>query len=195
MIQAKSKRGGLAPVCGVARLDDETPPRYSSHRSPLGVIYAAMTLSGLTDVEIRAERKGFLERLVMRHGLAPVEDGRVFAGLFTLLDSYFAGSPVRFDIPLAPSGTAFEKAVWGALVEIPWGATQSYGRVAARLSNPGAARAVGGACGANPLPIIVPCHRVLSGDGTIGGYSGGLDIKRRLLEIEGVRIQDIGVRS
>jgi methylated-DNA-[protein]-cysteine S-methyltransferase len=102
------------------------------------------------------------------------------------LREYFAGKRRRFTVPLAPAGgTPFRRAVWDALREIPWGETRSYGRVAARVGRPAACRAVGGANGANPLPIFVPCHRVVNGDGSLGGYAGGAAAKRLLLGLEG----------
>jgi methylated-DNA-[protein]-cysteine S-methyltransferase len=101
---------------------------------------------------------------------------------------YFAGEPVAFDLPLdLDSGTAFQQAVWRALLQIPRGATTSYGAISARLGKPSATRAVGGAVGRNPLSIIVPCHRVLGADGTLTGYAGGLERKVALLRLEGVR--------
>lgn len=102
------------------------------------------------------------------------------------LTEYFAGARRRFDLPLAPAGTAFQRRVWAALREIPYGHTESYGELAARLGKPTAARAVGLANGRNPLPVVVPCHRVIGTDGSLTGYAGGLAIKRQLLELEGV---------
>jgi methylated-DNA-[protein]-cysteine S-methyltransferase len=105
------------------------------------------------------------------------------------LQHYAAGKPVRWTIPLDLSaGTAFQQAVWRALKTIPRGQTRSYGWVARKIGKPKASRAVGAACGANPVPVIVPCHRVIAGDGSIGGFGGGLPMKRRLLQIEGVRL-------
>ena len=90
--------------------------------------------------------------------------------------------------PLDLKGTPFQKAVWQALQDIPLGQTRSYGEIARVIGRPKATRAVGGACGANPIPLLVPCHRVLAANGKIGGFSGGLDWKRRLLACEGVRV-------
>lgn len=104
------------------------------------------------------------------------------------LAEYFAGKRRRFELELAPSGTVFQRRVWKALTEIPYGQVVSYGEIARRIGLPGAARAVGQANGANPIPIVIPCHRVIAADGTIGGFSSGLDIKRRLLGIEQVRL-------
>jgi methylated-DNA-[protein]-cysteine S-methyltransferase len=101
------------------------------------------------------------------------------------LDAYFAGELREFDLPLAPRGTPFQLRVWKALLEIPYGETWSYSDVALRLASPTATRAVGAANGRNPLPIVVPCHRVIGADGSLTGYGGGLEIKRRLLRLEG----------
>ena len=101
------------------------------------------------------------------------------------LRAYFAGELRSFDLPLAPAGTEFQLAVWRALGDIPYGRTESYGGLARRIGRPRAVRAVGAANGANPLPIVVPCHRVIGGDGSLTGYGGGLPIKQALLELEG----------
>lgn len=101
------------------------------------------------------------------------------------LDEYFAGERRVFTLPLAPQGTAFQLAVWKALADIPYGETITYGELAARVGRPAASRAVGQANGANPIPIVYPCHRVVASGGRLGGYGGGLDVKRRLLALEG----------
>lgn len=102
------------------------------------------------------------------------------------LDRYFAGELRDWDLPVAPAGTAFQRAVWAVLQRIPYGTTWSYGRLAAELGRPGAARAVGAANRANPIPIVIPCHRVIGADGSLTGYAGrdGLAIKRYLLDLE-----------
>lgn len=104
------------------------------------------------------------------------------------LDDYFDGKRRDFDLPLAPEGTAHQKRVWDAMCKIPYGETRTYGELAKDIGS--VARAVGGACGANPIPIVVPCHRVLGAGDAIGGYSfeGGADTKRQLLALEGVRL-------
>lgn len=101
------------------------------------------------------------------------------------LDRYFDGDLERFDLPLRPYGTVFRKQVWDAMLRIPYGSTETYGKIAAAVGSP--ARAVGGACGANPVPIIIPCHRVLGANGGLGGYSGegGTETKVFLLRLEG----------
>ncbi|HMK63314.1 MAG TPA: methylated-DNA--[protein]-cysteine S-methyltransferase [Acidimicrobiales bacterium] len=102
------------------------------------------------------------------------------------LEEYFAGRRRRFDIPLSVSGTDFQCDVWRSLAEIPYGAVVSYAELAEMVGRPTAFRAVGQANGANPIPIVLPCHRVVATGGRIGGYGGGLPMKRRLLALEGV---------
>lgn len=104
------------------------------------------------------------------------------------LREYWAGKRRTFDLPLLFLGTDFQKDVWNALLDIPWGGTVSYGDLARRIGRPKATRAVGVAVGENPFSIIVPCHRVIGKDGSITGYGGGLEAKRMLLGIEGVAI-------
>ena len=105
------------------------------------------------------------------------------------LEEYFAGSRTAFDLPLAPKGTDFQRRVWDALREIPYGQTRSYGELAAALGNSKASRAVGMANNKNPLPIFIPCHRVIGSNGALTGYAWGMDIKARLLQLEGIRLQ------
>lgn len=109
------------------------------------------------------------------------------------LDAYFAGKLRAFDLPLAPQGTDFQRATWTMLAHIPYGATWSYAELAAQLGKPSALRAVGAANGRNPLPIVLPCHRVIGADGSLTGFGGGLPTKQFLLQLEGVlpRGQDL----
>jgi methylated-DNA-[protein]-cysteine S-methyltransferase len=100
------------------------------------------------------------------------------------LEAYFTGALRRFDLPLAPEGTPFQREVWSALTTIPYGETVSYGGLARRLGRPAASRAVGAANGQNPIPIVIPCHRVIGADGSLTGFGGGLAIKRQLLDLE-----------
>ena len=104
------------------------------------------------------------------------------------LHEYFAGTRRVFDLPLAPHGTAFQQRVWAALRAIPYGETRTYGELAAAVGNPNASRAVGMANHCNPIPIVIPCHRVIGANGTLTGYAGGLDVKRKLLALEGISI-------
>jgi methylated-DNA-[protein]-cysteine S-methyltransferase len=103
------------------------------------------------------------------------------------LREYFAGRRTEFDLPLAPEGTAFQRKVWRKLQEIPYGETISYGELARRVGNPKASRAVGSANGKNQIPIVIPCHRVIAGDGGLGGFGGGLPVKEKLLKLESTR--------
>ena len=100
------------------------------------------------------------------------------------LDEYFRGRRRGFDLPLAPSGTPFQLRAWTALQDIPYGATRSYGEQARAMGQPTAVRAVGAANGCNPIAIVVPCHRVIGGNGKLTGYGGGLDVKQYLLDLE-----------
>jgi len=100
------------------------------------------------------------------------------------LDAYFTRELHDFSLPLRPAGTDFQQRVWKALERIPYGATVSYGDIAKAIGSPGSSRAVGAANGANPIPIVVPCHRVIGSNGSLTGYGGGLDRKRKLLALE-----------
>ncbi len=102
------------------------------------------------------------------------------------LRAYFSGKLKNFDLPLKADGTDFQKKVWHALLQVPFGKTASYGEIAASIGSPAASRAVGMANGKNPVAIVVPCHRIIGGNGKLVGYGGGLDYKRALLRLEGV---------
>lgn len=113
-----------------------------------------------------------------------VEDAG-FAGVVTQLREYFAGELTEFTVPLSVRrGSDFERAVWREMTKIPYGETRTYGEVAKALGDPGAARAVGIACNRNPIPVIVPCHRIVGAGGKLVGFGGGLPRKRKLLELE-----------
>ncbi len=134
---------------------------------------------------------GVLAHLVMEGQAHPpphrdgwVEDAGAFPEVAAQLEAYFRGTATAFDVEMRLEGTEFQRRVWGALVEIPYGTTCTYGEVADRIGRPGAARAVGLANGRNPVAVIVPCHRVVGAGGALGGYGGGLDRKRALLDLE-----------
>jgi methylated-DNA-[protein]-cysteine S-methyltransferase len=112
------------------------------------------------------------------------ESASSFIEAIRQLRAYFAGELETFDLPLAPQGTVFQKNVWNNLCEIPYGQTISYGELARRIGNPNASRAVGLANGSNPIPIVIPCHRVIGANGKLTGYGGGLHIKEKLLALE-----------
>lgn len=115
------------------------------------------------------------------------EDRRLFEQVHRQLDEYFARTRQRFELPLAPRGSAFQQRAWQALLEIPYGQTCSYKEQAQKLGQASASRAVGTANAKNPIPIVIPCHRVIGSDGSLTGYAGGLGIKQKLLELEGAR--------
>ena len=100
------------------------------------------------------------------------------------LEEYFAGRRQTFDLPLRPQGTEFQRRVWEELLQIPYGQTATYGKIAQRIGNPNAARAVGQACNANPIPIFIPCHRVVGSNSRLTGFALGLNVKTALLELE-----------
>jgi methylated-DNA-[protein]-cysteine S-methyltransferase len=119
---------------------------------------------------------------------ASIRDDGALAEAAGEIDEYFAGARRAFTVPLVLRGTVFQRRVWEELCRIPYGETISYGELARRIGRPSAVRAVGLANGANPLAIVVPCHRVIGADGTLTGYGGGLPTKRQLLALEGVRL-------
>ena len=152
--------------------------KYCFAESPLGALLLAGTSEGLHIV-------GFPEGSGRREVEADwIEDSRPFRTVEAQLEAYFAGERFKFQFPLAPTGTEFRLKVWGALQRIPYGQTTSYGELATRIGNPKASRAVGAAIGSNPLPIVVPCHRVIGKSGSLTGFGGGLSAKKMLLELE-----------
>ena len=151
-----------------------------AYASPLGTLRLESDGRALTRIRLPRERSG------PATGVPRQADPRPFAAAVAQLDEYFAGRCTRFDLVLAPGGTAFQRRVWELLRDIPYGTTITYSELALRLGNPAACRAVGAANGRNPLPIVVPCHRVIGSDGRLTGYAGGLAAKRALLALEGV---------
>jgi methylated-DNA-[protein]-cysteine S-methyltransferase len=152
--------------------------RYTWYESPVGRLLLAGGPAGL-------DRVVFAEgRQTVRIAPEWQEDAPRLAPVVCELEEYFAGKRERFDLPLAFEGTAFQREVWNALLTIPYGETVCYKQLAEQIGRPKAVRAVGAANGANPIPIIVPCHRVIGADGSLTGFGGGLPLKRRLLELE-----------
>lgn len=154
--------------------------------TPLGPLGAAISPIGLGRLTFPGEPVEACRSWAQQWWpTAPLTDAP--AGLATLSDqllAYFEGRRYQFDLPLDLRGTPFQLQVWRALLTIPYGKTWSYGQLATAIHNPLSVRAVGAANGANPVPIVVPCHRVIGSDGTLTGYGGGLGLKRRLLELE-----------
>ncbi|WP_010524045.1 methylated-DNA--[protein]-cysteine S-methyltransferase [Nesterenkonia sp. F] len=161
------------------RITDTTHTLIDSPLGPLTLVTDGTALTGLHLAEHRHTSPELWGPAVSREQ-APA----IITEAAGQLDAYFAGERRSFDLPLAPSGTAFQQAVWSRLREIPHGETVSYGAIAAALDRPGASRAVGLAVGRNPLSIIVPCHRVVGADGSLTGYGGGVERKQRLLALE-----------
>lgn len=118
----------------------------------------------------------------------PLGECAVLSSAAEQLTAYFAGELRVFDLPLAPTGTDFQRRVWDALCTVPYGTTATYADIAKKIGSPKAMRAVGQANNLNPLPIVIPCHRVIGADGSLVGYAGGLETKKTLLRLEGIRV-------
>ena len=153
---------------------------YTHMDSPVGPLLLAADDGGLRLVEFHAPRHTMPRGADWREG-----DHDVLALTRMQFDEYFAGMRRGFDLPLAPRGTEFQRAVWWMLEKIPYGETISYAQLATRVGKPSAMRAVGAANGRNPLPIVLPCHRVIGADGSLTGFGGGLPTKQFLLTLEG----------
>lgn len=156
----------------------------TEHRCPLGRLVLEGDGRALTRVRLPGEKPAAATDDTARR----IRDSEPFAAVIAQLDEYFAGRRRKFELPLAPSGTPFQLKVWRELRKIPYGKTITYAVLAHRAGNDAACRAVGAANGRNPLPIIVPCHRVIGSDGSLTGFGGGLAAKRKLLELEGASI-------
>jgi methylated-DNA-[protein]-cysteine S-methyltransferase len=152
---------------------------WTTMKTPFGELFLAGRGGKLTDVLFRKPRSGFPGPLWER-------SDKPFREAKKQLTEYFEGRRRKFDLDLAPEGTAFQLAAWRQLRKIPYGRTISYGEQAKRMGSPKASRAVGAANGRNPISIIVPCHRVIGADGRLTGFGGGIGLKRKLLELEGV---------
>jgi methylated-DNA-[protein]-cysteine S-methyltransferase len=156
--------------------------RYIRIPSPMGPLFATANGEGIAGIYFEGQRYSPAitdEWIEDRKHPALAECARQ-------LGEYFTGERDRFELPLAPEGTDFQKRVWRQIARIPFGKTLTYAELAAKAGAPGSARAAGAATGRNPHTIVVPCHRVLGTDGSLTGYAGGLERKTRLLELEGV---------
>lgn len=145
------------------------------YSSPVGVLEIKSTELHITWLQFKESA-----------GIATEVVPEVLRECIRQLDEYFSGNRQDFSLPLATEGTHFQQSVWKALQTIPYGQTISYRQLAEKIGNPKACRAVGSANGRNPIAIIIPCHRVIAADHSLGGYAGGLDIKTRLLRLEGI---------
>ena len=157
---------------------------YALYQSPLGEIAVTANDNGLT-------------ALAFQQGESPISidesmqnNESKFSDVFKQLDDYFAGKLKVFNLALSPKGTKFQQQVWQTLATIPFGDTKSYAWLAHKINNEKAVRAVGSANGANPIALIVPCHRVIGSNGKLTGYAGGLDLKAKLLQHEGITLND-----
>jgi len=153
---------------------------YTTIDSPIGPLLLAASDDGLRTIEFDAARHPVKREADWIDG-----DHPLLQRARQQLGEYFAGKRRSFDLPLDPRGTEFQRMTWQALTTIPYGETISYAELASRVQRPKAMRAVGSANGRNPLPIVVPCHRVIGADGSLTGFGGGLPTKQFLLELEG----------
>jgi methylated-DNA-[protein]-cysteine S-methyltransferase len=151
---------------------------YTTMKSPIGRLLLAGDESGLHLVHFASGRRPGSPQRDWKEDRAP------FIEAIRQLDAYFVGKLKDFDLPLVLDGTEFQLLVWRNLRKIPYGETVSYGQLARRIGSPDAARAVGLANGSNPIPIIIPCHRVIGSKGDLTGFGGGLPIKKKLLALE-----------
>ena len=148
--------------------------------SPVGPLFVAADARGLRAIEFCENRHPVKRQPDWHAG-----DNALLRRARKQLDEYFAGKRRAFDLPLTPTGTEFQSSVWTTLSTIPYGETISYAQLASRVGKPSAMRAVGAANGRNPLPIVLPCHRVIGADGSLTGFGGGLPTKQFLLKLEG----------
>src|ERR1700730_12316431 len=151
---------------------------YTQIESPLGPLLLAADDAGLRQILFVNGRRPARPESSWKEDRVPLNDA------IRQLHAYFGGELEKFDLPLAPEGTPFQLGVWLGLCDIPYGETISYGELAGRIGNPKASRAVGLANGSNPIPIVIPCHRVIGSNGKLTGYGGGLPIKEKLLALE-----------
>ncbi len=155
---------------------------YHYHTTSIGELLLAGNGSHLS---LLGFPSGKMQR---RHESDWAQDGSPFVEACVQLDAYFAGELKEFDLALLPKGTPFQESVWRALTEIPYGETCSYGQLATNMGKPKASRAVGAANGVNPIPVIIPCHRVIGASGKLTGFGGGIETKQFLLELESGQI-------
>jgi methylated-DNA-[protein]-cysteine S-methyltransferase len=151
---------------------------FTKIESPLGPLLLASDEAGLREIHFANGRRPPAPNPEWKENAAALKEP------VRQLRAYFAGELQNFDLPLSPQGTDFQQKVWSELCRIPYGDTISYGELARRIRNPKASRAVGLANGSNPIPIIIPCHRVIGSNGKLTGYGGGLPIKEKLLALE-----------
>jgi methylated-DNA-[protein]-cysteine S-methyltransferase len=164
---------------------------YGRIDSPLGPLFIAASDAGVCEIGFGIhETESVFQHHLQERGYRPVADWNAIAGVARQLREYFGGERDRFEVPLDFSGvTPFTRSVLTATAQVPFGQLSTYRDIAQQVGRPSATRAVGNALGRNPIPVIVPCHRVVRSDHSLGGYTGGLEIKERLLSLEGVYIK------
>jgi methylated-DNA-[protein]-cysteine S-methyltransferase len=141
----------------------------------LGKIFIKAEADAITEI-------GFLDDTILAE---PVQEGPLVLKCKKQLTEYFAGKRVAFDLPLAPKGTGFQRAVWDGLLEVPYGKTSTYSAISVNAGCPSGARAAGQAIGRNPIAVVIPCHRIIRSDGALSGFAGGVWRKKLLLKLEG----------
>lgn len=160
---------------------------YDCFESPLGPLWLVADKSGLSYLIREKEEDVFLAEIARRTRLIPTKRLNQMSGWRGLLSRYFSGEATVFDGKIALlEGSVFQQNVWRTLLKIPHGSVRSYQWVGDQLGIKRAGRAIGNACGKNPIPVIIPCHRVVCKNGTLGGYTGGIGIKKKLLALEGL---------
>jgi O-6-methylguanine DNA methyltransferase len=152
----------------------------------IGRIWMSASEKGIMRISIGGTLKGFLNEVPAHEGW--IEDEMHFRNIIKQISDLAKGKRIEFKADLDLYGTPFQLKVWNAIAKIPWGETRSYVWLASQAGNPKAVRAAASACGANPVPLIIPCHRVIASNGGIGGFTGGIDLKRKLLLLEGIKL-------
>jgi O-6-methylguanine DNA methyltransferase len=159
---------------------------YCDIDTPMGKVWTATSAEGLLRLNLPCGEASFLEELDAQIDTEPEYRPGKLDGLSAWLDRYFDGKAVTYSKPFDLRGTRFQKSVWREIYKVPYGRLTSYGLIARDIKKPDASRAVGNAVGQNPLAIVIPCHRVVWSNGGLGGFGGGVDRKRFLLNVEGV---------
>jgi len=162
--------------------------QITTYNSPIGKLYIATADDAVVAISDKPFSEDYFEKLD-QYPTVEVPGGSI-NNINEQLDDYFSGKRQHFDLEMELHGTNFQQAVWKACASIPYGETRSYADLANMIGKPQASRAVGMALGANPIPIVIPCHRVIGSSGKLTGFGGGLDVKKALLELEGIDCKD-----
>jgi len=160
---------------------------FTSYKSPFGKILVASSEGGVCEITFSTDEDKFVRDVSSKFQSNIVRNDARLLSIVELLDSYFKGKPIRTHVDLDLRGTDFQRQVWSEVSKIPYGETRTYKEIAYAIKRPKASRAVGNAVGSNPVPLIIPCHRVVLSNGSLGGYAYGTLLKRKLLEMENVQ--------